>query len=75
MQQSDLSHADLYRHLDPDEAAEFLGQSEATLTRRRHDRCGPKYVRLNSHVVKYRLIDLIAYQEKHLVTGENNAVA
>jgi hypothetical protein len=51
------------------QAAEFLNVTPITLERRRRDGSGPQYLRINPSVVRYRLIDLINYQEQHLVKG------
>ena len=62
--------AELFKQLTSAEAAEFVNTSVETLKRRRLDGTGPKYLRINPSVVRYRLVDLIEYQEAHLVPQE-----
>ena len=62
--------AELFKQLTSAEAAEFMNTSPFTLERRRRDGTGPKYLRINQCSVRYRLVDLIEYQEALLVMPE-----
>lgn len=44
-------------YLSPDEAADLLGKSPATLARWRGDGVGPSYIKLG-HSIRYRRADL-----------------
>jgi predicted DNA-binding transcriptional regulator AlpA len=55
------------------EAARILGLSAATLERHRWAGTGPAYVRaggLGGRAIRYRICDLVAWIERHLVTRE-----
>ncbi len=58
--------ADLYRQFNTDQAAEFLHVPKRNLEQMRHDGRGPLFVRFSRRNVRYRLLDLIRYQEKQL---------
>ena len=62
--------SELFKQLTAAEAAEFMNTSPSTLERRRRDGTGPKYLKINPRVVRYRLVDLIEHQEAHLVPQE-----
>jgi predicted DNA-binding transcriptional regulator AlpA len=47
--------------LTPAKAAEFLGLPEHTLAQWRSQRRGPRYIKLESRLVRYRLSDLEKY--------------
>ena len=59
------------RQVPQDEAAEFLGVSTRKMEKMRREGDGPKFVRVSSKLVRYRICDLIEYQESHL--HENNS--
>lgn len=60
---------ELYRQFDTDEAAEILDIAPRSLEKKRQEGTGPPFVRLSPKCVRYRLIDLIKYQEAHLKTN------
>lgn len=47
--------------LSPHDAGRFLGLSVRSLERYRAERCGPKFVRLSGHCIRYRLKDLMDF--------------
>jgi hypothetical protein len=47
------------RLLDPPEAADFLKVKVTTLSKWRHFRTGPKYLKIHGQLVRYRLGDLL----------------
>ncbi len=63
--------------LNTREAATYLGLSAISLTKLRsqgsRDNCLPPipYVRLGGRAVRYRIADLRAYAEKHIVVPDN----
>ena len=61
-----IAPADLYRQLTTDEAAEYLGVPKRNLEAMRQSGKGPLFVRFSPRNVRYRLIDLIRYQERML---------
>jgi len=65
--ETDMPVVELYRQLNTKQAAAFLGTCTATLERRRREGVGPRYVRIKANHVRYRIKDLIEYQEQHLV--------
>lgn len=62
------------RALTSVEAAAFLGSTKATLENWRHKGCGPAYIR-QGRSIRYRLADLIAFQESHKITPEAKGMA
>jgi hypothetical protein len=58
---------DLYKELTPEEAAEFRSVSRRKQEKERQDGTGPKYIKVGYKTVRYRLIDLLEYQEQRLV--------
>lgn len=54
------------KQISPEEAAEFLGVSTRTMENMRRQGNGPKFVRLSHKLVRYRLCDLIEFQEARL---------
>jgi predicted DNA-binding transcriptional regulator AlpA len=60
------------RQVSSENAAEFLGVSRRKMEKMRREGDGPKFVRLSSKLVRYRVCDLIEFQEEHLQA--NNAV-
>jgi predicted DNA-binding transcriptional regulator AlpA len=59
------------RQIPSEEAAEFLGVSLRKMEKMRREGDGPKFVRLSSKLVRYRICDLIEFQERHM--QENNS--
>jgi len=53
--------------LTPKEVAEFLGIPEGTLAQWRSQRRGPRYVKLEERLVRYRFADLESYLNQHSV--------
>lgn len=58
--------AELYQQFDTDKAAAFLSIPKRNLEMMRHDGTGPQFVRVGRRAVRYRLLDLIRYQEMQL---------
>jgi hypothetical protein len=61
-----IPQADLYRQLTTDQAAEYLGVPKRNLEQMRQTGNGPVFVRFSPRNVRYRLIDLIRFQERML---------
>jgi predicted DNA-binding transcriptional regulator AlpA len=59
------------RQVPSETAAEFLGVSLRKMEKMRREGDGPRFVRLSSKLVRYRICDLIEFQEQHLQA--NNA--
>ena len=59
------------RQVPSEEAAEFLGISIRKLEKYRREGDGPVFVRLSHKLVRYRICDLLKFQEQHL--QENNS--
>ena len=61
--------------LNTREAAAYLGVNRWTLElwRTRKRRCGPSFIKLHAHAVRYRLRDLDAFLEGRLVKPERRA--
>lgn len=59
------------RQVSSEEAAEFLGVSLRKMEKMRREGDGPRFVRLSSKLVRYRICDLIEFQEANL--QENNS--
>lgn len=57
---------DLYKQMDTGSAANVLDLSERKLEKMRQHGDGPKFIRVSPKCVRYRLIDLIEYQESRL---------
>lgn len=53
------------------QAAEYLGLSPQTLADWRHKGAGPKFVRVGTRTVRYRLSDLDAFVSSSLVGGDS----
>jgi predicted DNA-binding transcriptional regulator AlpA len=53
--------------LTPKEAAAFLGIPEGTLAQWRSQRRGPRYIKLEERLVRYRVPDLEEYLSQHSV--------
>ena len=56
-----------YQQLSEAEAAELIGLSQKCLQKKRNNGTGPRYVRVSAKCVRYRLMDIIAWQESLLV--------
>jgi hypothetical protein len=54
-----------HRALNEVEAAAFLGLQPRTLQAWRQQRRGPKYISYSIRAVRYRLADLVKFQEQH----------
>ena len=62
---------ELYQQLPPPEAAKFLNVTPRYLEAKRNRGGGPKFIRLAKNRVRYRLKELIEFQEERL--REHNA--
>jgi hypothetical protein len=58
---------DLFRQVDPVQAAGFLDTTPGQLAQLRTHGGGPRFVKRGRNFVRYRLVDLIEWQERHLV--------
>lgn len=61
-----IPQAELYRQLTTDQAADYLRVPKRNLENMRQTGNGPVFVRFSPRNVRYRLIDLIRYQERML---------
>jgi excisionase family DNA binding protein len=61
------------RLLSPKQAAEFLGVPEGTLAQWRSQRRGPRYIKLEGRLVRYRASDLDNYLSLHAIETEVDA--
>ena len=61
-----IAQAELYRQLTTAQAADFLNVPKRNLEQMRSEGRGPLFVRFSKRNVRYRLLDLIRYQEKQL---------
>ena len=61
-----IPHTDLYRQLTTGQAADFLNIPKRNLELMRAEGKGPLFVRFSPRNIRYRLIDLIRYQERQL---------
>lgn len=67
--------AQIAERMKPDKASEYLGCSQMTLARMRHEGRGPRYVKLGGRVF-YRKADLDAYVEAGVIeTTDSRALA
>ena len=66
-------HTNLDRAMDQVEAATFLGLAPRTLEVWRQQKRGPKFLSYSARCVRYRLRDLIAFQESTLRQGAASA--
>lgn len=64
---------DLYHQVNTEVAADFLDVSTRRMEDFRREGDGPKFIKLAAKCVRYRIIDLIEYQQSRLV--ENNIQA
>jgi hypothetical protein len=60
---------ELYQLLNTEDAAALLDVSPRLLEKKRQEGNGLPFVRLSPKCVRYRLIDLIKFQEAHLQTN------
>lgn len=58
------------RLLTPEEASEYLGIPQKTLANWRSERRGPQFVKLESRLIRYRLVDLENYVSSKIVSTE-----
>lgn len=58
--------------MDTDAAAAWLGMGNGTLRRWRSEGRGPRWVRVG-RLAKYRLSDLVAWAEAHVVESGDSA--
>lgn len=64
-----IQSVELYQQVSTDEAAGFLNLSRRTMEKMRREGTGPKFVRISSTCLKYRIKDLIEYQEDNLAVN------
>ena len=57
---------ELFRQIDTKEAAAFLNVRRRTLELYRQHGGGPQFVKFGRRCVRYRMIDLLRFQEKQL---------
>ncbi len=57
---------ELYRQVDTDFAAGFLNVSPRKMELMRQVGSGPRFVRVSRKCVRYRIKDLIEFQEQHI---------
>jgi len=70
-----VSPEELYRQLTTDQAAQFLGVPKRTLEQMRYEGKGPLFVKFSARNVRYRMIDLVRYQERQLRQSSLEAAA
>lgn len=63
------------RLLSQSEAAEFLGAAKRTLESWRAQRKGPPFIAISRRCVRYRLADISAWLERHVVATDNGSSA
>lgn len=66
---AELTRTESLQLLDTEQTAALLGVNTLILETWRRKGVGPRYVRINSKCVRYRLGDLADFQEQHLVEG------
>jgi len=66
-----LSEADIIQYNEK-QAARLLGLSSKTLQKLRIVGGGPRYVHVSKRCIRYRLIDLLAWQESRLRTSTSD---
>ena len=64
--QGEENAIDLYKQINTEAAANFLGVTPRKLEQMRQHGNGPVFVRISPKCVRYRLKELIAYQEARL---------
>ncbi|MCP5426759.1 MAG: DNA-binding protein [Chromatiaceae bacterium] len=64
--QSDNAAIDLYKQINTEAAADFLGVTPRKLEQMRQHGNGPEFVRISPKCVRYRMKELIAFQDAHL---------
>ncbi len=69
--QTATTSTDLFNQIATEKAAEFLSVSPRLLEKLRREGGGPSFVRISQRCIRYRLKDLIDWQESLL--RENNA--
>ena len=63
----ELSNTEALQLLNSSEAASLLGVNSVIMETWRRQGRGPKYIRINQRTVRYRLGDLAAFQDAHIV--------
>ena len=64
---SELTKSEALQLLNTDEAAGLLGVNSLIMETWRRKGFGPRYIRINSKCVRYRLGDLADFQDQHAV--------
>jgi predicted DNA-binding transcriptional regulator AlpA len=62
-------------HLSPPELAKRLGLTVRTLVNWRRDKKGPKHVKFGSRIIRYRLVDVEAWESEMSATPPPSRVA
>ncbi|MBV2091697.1 MAG: helix-turn-helix domain-containing protein [Candidatus Thiodiazotropha sp. (ex Ctena orbiculata)] len=57
---------DLYHQINTEEAAKFLGITTRKLEQMRQHGTGPVFVKVSPKCVRYRIKELVAFQEENL---------
>lgn len=68
----ELSTIELYQQMNTEAAAVFLDVTPRKLEQFRQHGNGPKFIRVSKKCVKYRLKDLIEFQEERLAINTVN---
>ena len=64
---SELTKSEALQLLNTEEAASLLGVNNIIMETWRRKGAGPRYIRINQKCVRYRLGDLAAFQDAHIV--------
>jgi hypothetical protein len=67
---SELTKTEALQLLNTEQAADLLGVNDIIMQTWRRKGTGPSYVRINNKCVRYRLGDLAAFQDAHIVEGD-----
>ena len=65
----ELTKSEALQLLNTEQAADLLGVNDIIMQTWRRKGTGPSYIRINSKCVHYRLGDLAAFQDAHIVEG------
>lgn len=65
----ELTKTEALQLLNTEQAGALLGVNSIIMETWRRKGTGPRYVRINSRCVRYRLGDLADFQDAHLVEG------
>lgn len=65
----ELTKTEALQLLNTEEAANLLGVNNIIMETWRRKGTGPRFIRINSKCVRYRLGDLAEFQDQHIVGG------